>query len=213
MTAGLRDPFDVIHQKVVETKGGSITLDYISWSQVADRLDDAAPGWSFEVVQLHDDWCLGRLTIGERRFENVGYAENADQAWKKEALKDAVSDALKRCAALAGVGRYLYDKDSPAPHQAVAQRPPSPPRQAASSRPAGEPPLYTDEDDEVWAKAKAVATGAPILDAPCAEHPGAGTWRPSNKGDGGFWHGPKGIVPNKDGSPGYHSWWPPKERK
>lgn len=109
----LREPFDSIHQKKVETKNGTIVLDYISWSQVADRLDDAAPGWSFTIRQLGDDWCWGQLTIDGRSFDNIGYAENADQTWKKEALKDAVSDALKRCAAMAGVGRYLYDKEAP----------------------------------------------------------------------------------------------------
>lgn len=111
--SGLRDPFSVIHQKKVKTKGGEIVLDYVSWSQVADRLDEAASGWSFEIVQLGDDWCWGRLSFGGRKFENVGYAENAEEDWKKEVLKDAVSDALKRCAASAGVARYLYDRDAP----------------------------------------------------------------------------------------------------
>lgn len=138
----LRDPFDVVHQKA---RGGK-TFDYVTWSQVADRLDAAAPGWSFEVVQLHDDWCLGRLTIGDRRFENVGYAESADEEWKKEALKDAVSDALKRCAAIAGVGRYLYDKDTP-PAQVPAPSPPRPstPPSAAGRGTHEPPPLDIDE--------------------------------------------------------------------
>ncbi len=106
---GLRDPFEVTHTKPVK----GVNLTYVSWSQVADRLDDAAPGWSFTIRQLGEDWCWGQLTIGGQTFENVGYAENAEAAWKKEALKDAVSDALKRCAAMAGVARYLYDKDAP----------------------------------------------------------------------------------------------------
>lgn len=101
----LRDPFDHTYEK-----GG---FTYVSWSQVADRLDEAAPGWSFTIRQLGDDWCWGSLTIDGRTFENIGYAENASADWKKEALKDAVSDALKRCAAMAGVARYLYDKEAP----------------------------------------------------------------------------------------------------
>lgn len=110
----LREPFDHTLTKVVKTKQGEISLTYVSWSQVADRLDDAAPGWSFTIRQLGDDWCWGQLTLDGRTFDNIGYAENADQDWKKEALKDAVSDALKRCASMAGVGRYLYDKEAPA---------------------------------------------------------------------------------------------------
>lgn len=111
----LRDPFEIVHKKDIKNKNGDVVaqVDYVGWSQVADRLDDVAPGWSFEIRQLGDDWCWGKLTISGQTFENVGYAENAEMAWKKEPLKDAVSDALKRCAALAGVARYLYDKDAP----------------------------------------------------------------------------------------------------
>lgn len=137
----LRDPFAVVHKKPLKNKMGQVVaeLDYVGWSQVADRLDEAGGEWSFQIVQLGEDWCWGRLTLNGRTFENVGYAENADQDWKKEALKDAVSDALKRCAALAGVARYLYDKDSTpartapaAPQRSVAPvptppRPPTPP--------------------------------------------------------------------------------------
>jgi hypothetical protein len=123
----LRDPFAVVHQKPKRNKDGSQTLlDYVSWSQVADRLDEAVPEWSFVIVQLGEDWAWGRLTLGGRTFENVGYAENADAAWKSEVLKDAVSDALKRCAAMAGVGRYLYDRDAPRTAPAAPERPVAP---------------------------------------------------------------------------------------
>lgn len=129
MTA-LRDPFAVVHKKDIKNKNGDVVaqVDYVGWSQVADRLDDAAPGWSFTIRQLGDDWCWGQLTIDGRTFENVGYAENADAAWKKEPLKDAVSDSLKRCASMAGVARYLYDKDAPhtAPRPVAAQSPARP---------------------------------------------------------------------------------------
>jgi hypothetical protein len=124
MTA-LRDPFEVTHDK-----GG---FTYVSWSQVADRLDEGTEPWSFAIMQLGPDWCHGRLTIGDRSYENVGYAENADAEWKKEPYKDAVSDAFKRCAALAGVARYLYDKDSPSGTGRVASPPPA--RPAAAPRP------------------------------------------------------------------------------
>ena len=124
----LRASFAVTHQKVIRGKA----LDYVSWAQVADRLDEAAPGWSFKIVQLGDDWCWGQLTLDGQTFENVGYAENAEADWKKEVLKDAVSDALKRCAALAGVARYLYDKDTPPPQR--PQTAPEPPRRPELER-------------------------------------------------------------------------------
>lgn len=132
----LTDPFSTVHKKDIKKDGRVVAqVDYVGWAQVADRLDEASPGWSFAIIQLGPDWCHGRLTLGDSRgFENIGYAENADADWKKEPLKDAVSDALKRCAALAGVARYLYDKDlhSPAafppPHGGAAG---SSPRSAA----------------------------------------------------------------------------------
>jgi hypothetical protein len=154
MTA-LRDPFEVTHKKDIKNKLGEVVaqVDYVGWSQSADRLDDVHPeDWSFSVMGIGEDWVHGRLTIGDRHFENIGYAENAEAAWKKEVLKDAVSDAFKRCAALAGVARYLYDKDSPSGTGRVASPPPA--RPAAAPRPtvvaddpyADLPPPWERED-------------------------------------------------------------------
>ena len=103
----LKEPFAQTYEKNGFT--------YVQWSQVADRLDEAAPGWSFQIIGTGEDWVHGRLTIGDQVFDNIGYAENATADWKKEVLKDAASDALKRCAAMAGVARYLYDKETHAP--------------------------------------------------------------------------------------------------
>jgi hypothetical protein len=161
----LRDPFDTVHKKDIKNKRGEVVaqVDYVGWSQAADRLDAVIEGgWSFSIMAIGDDWVHGRLTIGDRYFENIGYAENAEAEWKKEVLKDAASDAFKRCAALAGVARYLYDKDShsisggreassarpAAPiaptngHRAGA--PPSPGPAARASEP---PPLFDDGEE------------------------------------------------------------------
>ena len=171
----LRDPFAVVHQKPKKNKDGSTTLlDYVSWSQVADRLDEAAPGWAFTIVQVGEDWAWGRLTLDGRTFENIGYAENADAAWKSEVLKDAVSDALKRCAALAGVGRYLYDRDAPT----RSSHAPVPP---GAARPAAAPPVGTSP-----------AGGAvcPIHGVPFAGSPGD------------YWHKtPEGRYCRPEGQP------------
>ena len=142
----LHEPFAVVHKKDIKNKAGQVvaSVDYVGWSQVAERLDDAAPGWSFEIRQLGSDWCWGKLTIDGRTYENVGYAENADMDWKKEPLKDAVSDALKRCAALAGVARYLYDKDV-RPSQTAQVPRSAPTRPTAPPRP---PVVAADGPDD-----------------------------------------------------------------
>jgi hypothetical protein len=144
--SSLRDPFANVHKKDIKNKRGEVVaqVDYVGWSQSADRLDDAAPdAWSFAIMGIGPDWVHGRLTIGDRFFENIGYAENVEAEWKKEALKDAASDAFKRCAALAGVARYLYDKDS----TSGTGRAPS------STRPAAAPPPRTSTsvpDEPEW---------------------------------------------------------------
>lgn len=184
----LREPFATVHKKDIKNKEGAVVaqVDYIGWSQSADRLDEASEvaRWSFYVVQLGADWALGDLAIWdhegrERHYQNVGYAENAEMAWKKEPLKDAVSDAFKRCAALAGVARYLYDKDTHSTPVTSSGRgvPSSPPR----------PPAHLEDDPTLEAPAPwdRPRGGAQPGDM-CDEHGEA--WR----GDvGDLYHGPK----------------------
>lgn len=179
MTA-LRDPFDTIHKKDIKNKAGQVVaqVDYVGWSQSADRLDEADGGWSFAILQLGPDWALGRLTLKDgRTFENVGYAENADMDWKKEPLKDAVSDAFKRCAALAGVARYLYDKDAHTTHGRSAG--PTPDRPASSPRTTVTPPpssggLPEEPDyvrEQLAADVRAAAPQRPVAVSGGAECP------------------------------------------
>lgn len=186
----LRDPFEVVHRR--EGK-----FDYVSWSQVADRLDDTGEPWSFSIMGIGEDWVHGRLTIGERHYENIGYAENASADWKKEALKDASSDSFKRCAALAGVARYLYDKDD----SGAANRGPQP-RQNAPQRTAPAPrPHLVDTDlldpgDEALDELRSEPTvrsdlvNCPIHDIKWIGQPGDLYHR---KGEGGFCRHPDNI--------------------
>lgn len=182
MTA-LTDHFAVTHTR--EDK-----FTYVTWSQVADRLDEAGEPWSFSIMAVGADWAHGRLTIGDRHYENVGYGENAAADWKKEVLKDAVSDAFKRCAALAGVARYLYDKDA-GPQRQAQQRPGAPvTRQpAAVSVPPRPHVVNTNvpDPDEDWlppADAAGVQHPATVddsVDCPIHGVPWAG-------GPGDLWH-------------------------
>lgn len=66
--------------------------------------------WSFEFSELQQDkGAHGKLIVdfGEKKVmrEDVGYP---NEVGKKEWYKDAVSDALKRCAVHFGIGHFLY---------------------------------------------------------------------------------------------------------
>jgi len=82
---------------------------YISAAAVMDRLDQAvgAGNWSFDwqplVVDTEVRVAKGTLTIFHVSKSDIGTASN----W--EPSKGCVSDTLKRCAVLWGVGRYLRD--------------------------------------------------------------------------------------------------------
>ena len=77
---------------------------YLQHTDVQDRLEEVDPSWSCEIMSeehLSDTvYVRSRLGIKGVYRENVG--EGADP-------KAAYSDALKRCAMLFGVGRYLYE--------------------------------------------------------------------------------------------------------
>ena len=77
---------------------------YLQHTDVQDRLEEVDPAWSIQVMaeeRAGDTvYARARLTLKGVSRENVG--EGGDP-------KAAQSDALKRCAMLFGVGRYLYD--------------------------------------------------------------------------------------------------------
>jgi hypothetical protein len=77
---------------------------YLQHTDVQDRLEEVDPAWSCEVISEDRSgdtvYVRSRITLKGVSRENVG--EGGDP-------KAAYSDALKRCAMLFGVGRYLYD--------------------------------------------------------------------------------------------------------
>jgi hypothetical protein len=115
--AALAAPFD---SNEIKTRSGGAgrSLSYITASTVANRLDDVLgpESWDFEIAPWGNEALIGTLVIrlpdGKViRKSNVGGKagmQNAD-----DDTKSAASDCLKRCAALAGVGRYLYNDGVP----------------------------------------------------------------------------------------------------
>lgn len=114
----LKKPFDpaAISWRVGSTtkdKTKGMALAYIDARDVQDRLDEVCgvDGWQCRYVPMHD-----KKTVCE-----VGIRINSEWIWKAdgagdsdvEAEKGALSDAFKRAAVRWGIGRYLYDLESP----------------------------------------------------------------------------------------------------
>ena len=113
-----------------------IQFSYVDARAVAQRLDDVVGpgGWNFTVDVAASDVVKGSLAIGGVVREDIGYPNSDDDA---EPYKSAVSDALKRCAVLFGIGRHLYD-DNKAGRQTSQNGPgrpqaPRPPLHAVSA--------------------------------------------------------------------------------
>lgn len=96
---------------------------YISEEAIAARLDEVDPSWSFELadVRVRDKQgvAVGRLTVNGVTRSNVGMqaieyvkdkqTKEVTDTESGEPEKGAATDALKRCARLFGIGRYLLD--------------------------------------------------------------------------------------------------------
>ena len=90
----------------------ALALAYIDARDVMQRLDDAFGPENWQSRYSHAD----KKTVCE-----IGIRVGSEWVWKAngagdsdiEAEKGALSDAFKRAAVLWGVGRYLYDIESP----------------------------------------------------------------------------------------------------
>lgn len=115
--AALSAPFppEVIRHRV---GAGGKDLTWVDARTVAARLDEVlgVNGWDFAVEPVGDTMTVvGILTV---RFPDGTVARRQDFGYETggsgESLKEAASDALRRCASLFGVARYLYGGDRPA---------------------------------------------------------------------------------------------------
>jgi hypothetical protein len=89
-------------------KAYAVCLVYIDARTAMRELEnlgykDYSYGWDM-AVGYEGGAVKGKLAVGDRSIEEVGYPNRSDQP-----IKDAVSDAFKRCAVHFGVGRELYD--------------------------------------------------------------------------------------------------------
>ncbi len=99
-----KDRLGVKVQSLNKDRTRAMLVLYLQHTDVQDRLEEVDPAWACEVISEHDKgdtvYVRSRITVKGVARENVG--EGGDP-------KAAYSDALKRCAMLFGVGRYLYD--------------------------------------------------------------------------------------------------------
>jgi len=107
----------------------NFTKSYVPWTYTAQWLDKNFPGWSFELIgscyQIKEQYIqIGRLTVyhkGMKRIiENVGQESTQykkdkmgnvtkEEVTTMEYVKNTMTDAFKRCAALLGCTNDLYD--------------------------------------------------------------------------------------------------------
>ena len=114
--AALSAPFppEVIRHRV---GAGGKDLTWVDARTVAARLDEVlgVNAWDFAVEPVGDTHTVvGILTC---RFPDGSVARRQDFGYETggsgESLKEAASDALRRCASLFGVARYLYGGERP----------------------------------------------------------------------------------------------------
>lgn len=129
----LREPFPPERVLKLPATSKRPELDYVSHADVTDRLLTVDPMWSWEwgvndpqtglpskdlsLTREGDEWVLWMaLTVCGNTKRDVGYAPAVDYRQdgtpypKSEALKHAVSDALRRCAMRFGVALDLWEK-------------------------------------------------------------------------------------------------------
>jgi hypothetical protein len=154
---------------------GGTSLTYVDGEMVVSRLNEelGLDGWSFEVKDIHvlenEVWALGRITVYQEgrtlvREQAGGQIINRKRTGEiielSNDIKGAVTDCLKKCATLVGVGLYLYD---PVERREVEQEMKEAKRQPKA--PAKEPTPITDRPESVrqrWARLVAEAEQAQI---------------------------------------------------
>lgn len=108
-------PADRVSWRVGSTtqdKSKGMALAYIDARDVMDRLDDVVGPQNWQCDYPHANGktvCRIGIKVGDEWVWKADGAGDTDH----EAEKGALSDAFKRSAVRWGIGRYLYDLDSP----------------------------------------------------------------------------------------------------
>lgn len=162
---------------------GGKDLTWVDARTVAARLDEVlgVNGWDFAVEPVGaTSTVVGILTV---RFPDGSVARRQDFGYETggsgESLKEAASDALRRCGSLFGVARYLYAGDR-APAGRVS---------APTATPVNRPQVQPAGHDTVVLKAAMDIFGAdncPEHQQPWTKKPG-GVSKATSKPYAPFW--------------------------
>ncbi len=120
----VKDMYDQLTEEFTTTytlRKGNTDLSYLTLEQVVTRLNTVlgVDGWSFTIHQHGQDethcWAHGALSVdfGEKHVirEQMGECSIQRGMAIGDSRKGAVSDSLKKCASLIGVGLYLSHKE------------------------------------------------------------------------------------------------------
>lgn len=186
---------------------GGMALTYVEDEACMDRLDEVLGlgAWQWKVEPVPgSDAVKGQLIVRWDQnaepcvYQDFGYPTNASGV---EPLKEASTDAFRRCARMVGVARYVYAGEVEQAHRpVVASRPAAPSAGEGQRRPSPAP--VPEEPDMGWDVLPAVA--ADILDA----GPLAGDLCPAHAKP---WHLVPAGVSKKSGRP-YDAFYACQER-
>lgn len=116
MREALREPFP--SNLIAQVNKGFGQVDYIGHAAITDRLNQAAPGWTYRVEPVvitgkdglpHVMAVFGTMTVGGVTRQEVGDVEHMSRYGDE--LKKAISDFICRGAMRFGVGLDLWSKE------------------------------------------------------------------------------------------------------
>jgi len=105
-------PDNILKTKTIKSNN----IPYVPWHKVVDILDWFAPGWTQEIRSINGSGTqtivVIRLTIpaeeGDFHREAAGI-EDDEVSGYGDTSSNASAQALRRAAAMFGLGKYLYD--------------------------------------------------------------------------------------------------------
>jgi hypothetical protein len=108
--------------KLIKQKPGKFAASYVEHSVISQRLLEVVGPHDFSIDRIVTNpdgvvvGCTATLTVeidGRRvSVTEVGDVERADSNANGTNLKNAASDAIKRCAMRLGVGLHLWSQDN-----------------------------------------------------------------------------------------------------